>query len=360
MFVKGCCDTLYNILFFIKKMSPKTPAFSVSTSVRTVSYLLTGLALWGVMRVGLLASLFSGLLVFALVHLLAPLLARKFSSTGARLLAVAALSVITVTLLSLAIWGTVTFFNSEAGSVERLLQKMADILEASRGQIPLWLAGYLPDNVHALREMLTAWLRQHATEARLVGQEAGRTAAHVLLGMIIGAMVALHDSTEAHVTRPLALALRQRALALSVSFQQIVFAQVRIAGINALLTAAYIFIVLPLAGVHLPLAKSIVAITFFAGLLPVVGNLLSNTILVISGLSHSLEVAVGSLLFMVVIHKLEYFLNAKIIGQQIKARPWELLIAMLVMEALFGLPGVVAAPVFYAYLKQELVAGGLV
>ena len=33
----------------------------------------------------------------------------------------------------------------------------------------------------------------------------------------------------------------------------------------------------------------------------------------------------------------------------------ELLLAMLVMEAAFGLPGLVAAPVFYAYVKRELV-----
>lgn len=333
---------------------------SKPSPVILASYFLAVLALWGVMHFGLLSALFAGLLVFALVHLLAPLLAKKFSSARARLLAVAALSVLTVSLLTLAIWGSVAFFNSDAGNVETLLQKMADILEASRDQIPLWLATYLPDNAHALREMLTAWLRQHATEARLAGQEAGRTAAHLLLGMIIGAMVALHDSTEAHATRPLARALRERALALSSAFRQIVFAQVRIAAINALLTAAYIFIVLPLAGVHLPLAKSIVAITFFAGLVPVLGNIVSNTVLVIAGLSHSLEIALTSLLFMVVIHKLEYFLNAKIIGQQIKARPWELLIAMLVMEAIFGLPGVVAGPVYYAYLKQELVARGLI
>jgi predicted PurR-regulated permease PerM len=324
------------------------------------SYLLAALALWVVMHFGLLASLFSGLLVFALVHLLAPLLAKKFSSAGARLLAVASLSILTVGVLTVAIWGAVAFFNSDAGSIENLLQKMADILEASRAQIPPWLAGHLPDNAHALREMITNWLRQHAGEARLLGQEAGRTAAHVLLGMIIGAMVALHDTTAAHATQPLALALRERALALNDAFRQIVFAQVRIAAINALLTAGYIFIVLPLSGVRLPLAKSIVAVTFFAGLLPVVGNLVSNTVLVIAGLSHSLQIAIASLAFMVVIHKLEYFLNAKIIGNQIKARPWELLIAMLVMEAAFGLPGVVAAPVFYAYLKRELAARGLI
>ena len=33
---------------------------------------------------------------------------------------------------------------------------------------------------------------------------------------------------------------------------------------------------------------------------------------------------------------------------------------MVLMEAAFGLPGVVAAPVYYAYLKDELKARGLV
>lgn len=324
------------------------------------SYLLMVLLLWAVMRFGLLDALFSALLVYALVHFLEPLLAKNFSNVRARPVAVATLAVLTVSLLTLAIWGSVVFFRSDAGSVEALLQKMADIIEASRDQIPSWLLSYIPENAYALREMLTGWLRQHASEARLFGQEAGRNAAHVLIGMIIGAMVALHDAAEDLEPRPLALALRDRAVRLSSAFQQIVFAQVRIAAINAAITAVYIFIILPIAGIHLPLAKSIVAITFFAGLLPVIGNLISNTVLVIAGLAHSIHTAAASLLFMIVIHKLEYFLNARIIGAHINARAWELLVAMLVMEAVFGFTGVIAAPVFYAYLKQELVARELI
>ena len=36
------------------------------------------------------------------------------------------------------------------------------------------------------------------------------------------------------------------------------------------------------------------------------------------------------------------------------------LIAMLVMEAAFGVPGIIAAPIYYAYVKQELVSEKLV
>ena len=60
------------------------------------------------------------------------------------------------------------------------------------------------------------------------------------------------------------------------------------------------------------------------------------------------------------IHKFEYFVNARIVGSQINAAAWELLLAMIVMEAAFGLPGVIAVPVFYAYGKAEVAARRLI
>ena len=103
-----------------------------------------------------------------------------------------------------------------------------------------------------------------------------------------------------------------------------------------------------------------VGFTFLVGLLPVVGNLISNAAIVILSLSISVPVAVASLVFLVVIHKLEYFLNAQLIGTQIRAHAWELLLAMVIMEAAFGLSGLIAAPIYYAYAKDELVTQELV
>ncbi|MBI1890674.1 MAG: hypothetical protein HYS18_08525 [Burkholderiales bacterium] len=335
--------------------------FSNSRAITGASYALTAVGLWIILHNGLLGALLAGLLVYSLVHLMAPpLMARRYSSDRARLIAVAALASFTVIIVTLAIWGAVSFFKSDAGSVTVLLQKLADIIEASRSQLPGWVIDRLPGDAASLQESITEWLREHSVEAKHIGQEAGRTAAHVLLGMIIGAMVALHDTTEHQRYLPLAAALRDRLTKLVDAFRQIVFAQVRISAINTVLTALYIFVALPLADVHLPLSKTLILVTFLAGFLPVIGNLISNSMIVIAGLAHSLPIAVSSLVFLVVIHKLEYFLNARIIGAHINARAWELLSAMLVMEAVFGLPGVVAAPVFYAYLKQELVDAKLV
>jgi predicted PurR-regulated permease PerM len=324
------------------------------------SYILAVSALLLVLQKGLLAALFSGLLVYSLVHLLVPMLGKKISGQRAKMVSVALLSVLIVVALSAAIWGTISFLTSDAGSLQVLLKKMADIIEASRGQIPEWLHDHLPDSAESLKQMITAWLREHAVEAKSIGQEAGRTIAHLLIGMVIGAMAALFETTRPHNYRPLAAALHERVVNLNNAFRQIVFAQVRIAAINTVFTAIFLLIVLPLAGINLPLSKSMVAITFFAGLLPVIGNLISNTVIVVVALSHSLHTAIAALVFLVMIHKLEYFLNAKIVGLHINARAWELLAAMLVMESVFGMPGIIAAPVLYAYVKKELADRGLV
>ena len=128
----------------------------------------------------------------------------------------------------------------------------------------------------------------------------------------------------------------------------------------AIFTAVYLTLVLPFFGIDLPLRKTLIAVTFIAGLLPVIGNLISNTAILIVSFSVSPGVALASLIFLVVIHKLEYFLNAHIIGSQVHAHAWELLIAMLVMESAFGVPGLVVAPIYYAYVKQELVSEKLI
>lgn len=318
------------------------------------SYILAASALLLVLQKGLLAALFSGLLVYSLVHLLVPMLGKKISGQRAKMVSVTLLSVLIVVALSAAVWETISFLKSDAGSLQALLKKMADIIEASRSQIPEWLRDHLPDSAESLKQMITAWLREHAVEAKSIGQEAGRTIAHLLIGMVIGAMAALFETTTPHNYRPLAAALHERVVNLNNAFRQIVFAQARIAAINTVFTAIFLLIILPLDGINLPLSKSMVAITFFAGLLPVIGNLISNTVIVIVALSHSLHTAIAALVFLVVIHKLEYFLNAKIISFHINARAWELLAAMLAMESVFGMPGIIAAPVLYAYIKKEL------
>jgi predicted PurR-regulated permease PerM len=97
-----------------------------------------------------------------------------------------------------------------------------------------------------------------------------------------------------------------------------------------------------------------------AGLLPIVGNLICNSVITLVGVSVSPAVGLACLVFLILIHKLEYLISSKILGKQTNTAAWELLAVMFVGEAVFGLPGLVAAPLFYAYVKKELQAARLV
>ena len=318
------------------------------------AWILIGMAMLFTLKFHLLPALLAGLLVYELILMLTPRIARRLPGARAKLIAIAILATIIVGLLSLAGAGLVAFFRSESGSLTVLFAKMAQIIEDSRKVLPVWVLERLPADAITFKVQAAVWLRENADALQIVGKEAGRATAHVLIGMIVGGMIALREATKDDHYKPFARALAQRAWLFGQAFRRVVFAQVRIAAINAFFTAIYLAAILPLMGVHLPLVKTMIAITFVVGLIPVVGNLISNTIIVIVSLSQSLNVAIASLGYLVVIHKFEYFLNARIVGGQIRANAWELLIDMLAMEAAFGIAGIVAAPIYYAYIKSEL------
>lgn len=324
------------------------------------AWVLALLAMLTIIEVHLLPALIAGLLVYQLVHILAPFIARHLSGSRAREIAVGLLALLVCGAITAAALGVVTFLSSERGSLAALLAKMAEIIESSRATLPTWLAEILPRGSEALRESAGHWLREHSTDLQMIGKQSGHLLVHILIGMIIGAMASLREARNPEDMGPLARALAERVFRLGEAFRRIVFAQVRISALNTVFTALYLAAALPLFGVHLPLTKTMIVVTFVAGLLPVVGNLVSNSVIFVVSLAHSPGVAISSLAFLVLIHKLEYFLNARIVGAEIRARAWELLTAMLLMESAFGLAGLVAAPICYAWLKDELVSRRLI
>ena len=331
-----------------------------ASRIRIASWLIATVALLLVLKLHLLPALIAGLLVYELVHMLAPTLVRFVSGPRAKPAALALLSAVIIGALIAAGLLIVALFRGEGGGFATLGGRLADIIERARTELPAWAVQSLPDNTDALKDVIVHWLRTHIGELQLAGIETIRSLAHILIGLVVGAILALQTELHQGQSAPLAAELSQRAQRLAESFRQIVFAQVRISAINTTLTAIYLAIVLPAAGIELPLTKTMILTTFVVGLLPVIGNLMSNTLIVVVSLSYSHEVAFASLGFLVVIHKLEYFLNARIVGGRISARAWELLVAMLAMEAAFGMGGLVAAPIYYAYLKNELRAAKMI
>lgn len=318
-----------------------------------VGYLFAIASLVLILSLRLLDCLLAGVLVYQLVHSLAPAVERHTSSQRARLVVVVALSAVIVGALAWLVAAIMEHLEHTVPNLQGLIGQLMVIVDQAREHAPPWLASLLPVDADQMRVKATGLMTQHMNQLQQSGASVARAFGHVLFGMIIGAMVAVTE-TRNPGPRPLAGALTARIVQFAEAFRQIVFAQFKISAINTCLTGFYLLIALPLFSEHMPLAKTLVLITFIAGLLPVIGNLISNTLILAVSLSINMDTAIVSLAFLVGIHKLEYFLNARIVGDQIKSRAWELLLALVVMEAAFGLHGVIAAPIYYAYIKREL------
>lgn len=251
------------------------------------------------------------------------------------------------------------FVLNAPGQYKELLDYIARTVLELRLKLPVEAAVYLPEGSAEVQRMVASYLRTQAGVLALTGRAWLGGVLFSYVGLIVGALAATAAAHTGPTQRPLAQQLCQRISLFGEAFGQIVAAQFWIATFNTLLTALFLLVLLPMWGLRLPYELALVTLTFVAGLVPIVGNLLCNTVITLVGLSVSPTAAAACLIFLVLIHKSEYVINAKVIGSRTHMAVWELLVVMFVAEAVFGPAGLVAAPLFYAYLKKELEAAGV-
>jgi predicted PurR-regulated permease PerM len=304
-------------------------------------------------------TLLIGMLIYLLAKRLGDKLSLKMPEKPARLLAAVLMTAIIIGgLTSAGLFLSKTIGNEQnlAGLAAKLGESVNDI----KSDLPPTLLSYLPESMLSLNSSVSDIIKEHTRELGVAGKESLHTFAHILIAVVAALLLSIHSFGMLTKSPPFAKAMRERIQLFGKAFENIVFAQIKISAINTLLTGIFLLIVLPLFGVNLPYNKTLVIVTFVAGLLPVIGNLISNTVITVISIGVSFKVAIAALVFLVGIHKLEYFINAKIVGSKINAAAWELLLALLIMESLFGITGLLLAPILYAYIKSELLLAKLI
>lgn len=179
----------------------------------------------------------------------------------------------------------------------------------------------------------------------------------VLAGLVTALSIYLHPQWTAVPDAPgantgvydgLTREIGRRFGTLYRSFARVMEAQIVISAINTTLTAVFLLLN------HYPYMVLLVPGVFLCGLIPIVGNILSNVVVVGVGFTVSPRSGLLALLFLVAIHKLEYFLNSKIVGRHIDSPIWMTLVALIVGERLMGISGLILAPVLLHYVRSEL------
>ncbi|MEJ4044240.1 AI-2E family transporter [Erwinia sp. SLM-02] len=327
---------------------------------QTASYGLIFIALFAIFPLRLLPCFLAGFIVYEIILAMTPYIERLVKGPIARWISILFLSMVIILGLVTGITKLISFLLHDFQNPAMFHATATKILEDAQHTLSPVVTRYLPADIDELQHKVITWLREHLVVVQTFGRSAAHTFATMLIGMLLGAIISLRNSKVRSADAPLKEAMLDRLRTLADSFHNVVFAQIKVSLVNTVLTCGFLFGILPLFGLHLPFAKTVVVLTFIAGLLPIIGNLISNTVIVLIGLSISLEAALIALVYLILIHKLEYFINARIFGTRISAKTWEILLAMLVFESAFGLAGVVAAPVYYAYLKSELRAARLI
>ena len=338
---------------------------------RNASYILMGLALLIVLHYHLLPLLLSVILTYIFITRTNGVilkLRRRVLPRNTRLhksLNAHNVNLISTTLTLAIVFSIIAMMSLgiyhliHGGHVGFMLAKLAAILEDTKNSqdLPAAILNMLPNNMAEIKASTIKLIEEYRAALTRISKNSITSFVYILIGIIIGAMLSFHRLKMRKNRRKMPLfkaELVQRIVTFETSFERVFLAQVKISLIDTFLTGLYLYLVLPLFGVELPFKMTVLIIAFIVGLIPVAGNLISNTIIIILSLGSSLYVALASLVFLVVIHKLEYFLNAKIIGSEIESSAWELLVAMVVFERIFGIGGIIVAPVYYAYLKNEL------
>ena len=239
--------------------------------------------------------------------------------------------------------------------VRQTLARTPEILNSVLPQVEslsLRLDMDLPfEDLRGLREATGGFVMENA---RVITTVSGRMISVVLLvlaGIVVAVLKFMSDPFPAagpDLYEDLRQEFNARARLYMSGFERILGAQVIIALINTALTLVF------LIAVGMPYIPFLVLATFVFGILPIIGNLISNTIIVGTALTLSPQLALMTLAFLVVIHKAEYFLNSRIVGGSLRTPMWQTLIAIVLGELVMGVAGVILAPTVLYYVREEL------
>ncbi len=226
------------------------------------------------------------------------------------------------------------------------LPRVADVLDQYGVDLPF-------ETLQEFREAFMVALKENAMIVTRVTGLLTKRFFHIFAGIMVAILCFFGDNLTSdgdtyydNIRRE----MHDRMRTFMVSFELVFGAQIIVSGINTVLTTIY------LIAMGIPFMGFLVPATFVLGLLPVIGGVLSNTIIVSAALTVSPQLALFSLIFLMVMHKVQYLINGHVLGASLESPMWLILIGIIVGELIMGVPGIILAPALLHYIRVELQA----
>lgn len=305
-------------------------------------------------KTGLFISFLFGVGTFLIVRVVETFLSNKLMIRNkSRLFATFIISTFLLVLLITGFYYLIDTTVRLASDPNEIINNASMVIDKTLKDLPSAISRYIPSNIDDIKNSILVFFKTHLVTIRGLGKDTTHIFVNILFGSVIGIMIGY--STSIISDKAVVNSFRDRMVNLTNSYKHIIVAQFAISLFNTLMTTIFLYVLKsPMIGIEFPFIKTIIVLTFLFGLIPIFGNIIVNIIVLMIGLSVSITAGSVALVYLIVIHKFEYVLNAKIIGSRTNSKAWELLLSMLVMESIFGIVGLIAAPILYTYLKREL------
>ncbi|MCX6799961.1 MAG: hypothetical protein NT091_02335, partial [Candidatus Falkowbacteria bacterium] len=158
-----------------------------------------------------------------------------------------------------------------------ILNKMVSIMSDIESKLPDSLRGGIPDDMGIIKAYAFDFLKNNTTQTINFGKEIFESVVNVILGIVVGGIIAFEHSKN---DTPFKKELFERITLFSQSFKKLLEAQAKISAINALFTSIFLLVAIPLIfNATIPFSVAIIIFTFIFGLIPIIGNLISNAII---------------------------------------------------------------------------------
>ena len=208
------------------------------------------------------------------------------------------------------------------------------------------------ENIQSARVAFLHALRENVPSVTKMGGLLTRDFFQIVIGIFIAVTKFLSQGINqlppASLAGDLSSEMAVRLRLFMTSYEKVIGAQVVISLINTACTSLF----LSISGI--PYLHFLTLATFILGIIPLAGNVLSNTIIIGAALTVSPQKAVWAFFFLVLSHKAEYILNSRIVGSTIQTPMWLTLTGLLVGEIVLGVPGMILAPALLHYVRKEL------
>lgn len=312
---------------------------------KKASYGIMLLLLVGMVWLHIGASILAGLCAYMILDLTWRLFSKKLSSRLSRWLSLLVF-LVSASFISLML----------ARFIHQAINTLPQIAVTAIPKLTALCASFgieLPfANVYDLRESVIEQVKENANSITKASGFLTHGFFRILFAVIIAILAFFSEKEEAryelHAFDALRREFNKRVYLFLLSFERVFGAQIVIAAINSLLTLVFLLLM------GLPHVTFLALATFILGTLPFIGNIISNTIIVSVALVVSPRQAAYALAYLILIHKLEYFLNANIVGARTQTSTWQALLAVVLGEVVMGVPGILLAPAVLHYAKQEL------